>query len=614
MPPRRPSREAPVQVITLVVRPHLSGELLGHMLNLSNFECCTAGRLSTPCSHVRQLSTPCSHAVTSALFAQTFTMARGVRLRDEDEQAAAGHEKVAPETSRRLLRLESAACLKMAVPLALANLLDRSALWVTWALIGQHGGAEKLGPASLASTVNNVLGTSVSIGLSLAVQTLASQAAGAGDARALNLALQRALPISLVFSLPVTALLLSLGPLLRLLGRPEDVAACASAYAICILPVAVLTGAQRAMNAWLAALQITRPLLLINLGLLPLHVMLAYSLVYHTSMGFLGAGLSTSIQAFLRCCLTYGYIRLSPRCAHAWSGFKLSHALSGWGGYLKIALPGVLFLAEFWVGEFLVFTAALLPQPAVGLTALAVYQLTNGTCYQPPGGLRVAVSSRVGNALGGGRPLDAKRTYRVGLMLVTLWIAVPTIVLLGFPTAWASVFTDDVGVVALLCKLAPWLVLYVALDALLAIGAGALTGCGRQGVGGRLALVSYVAIGLPVALLLAFRTPLAVVGIAMGHTLGKLVMTASTAVVVARTEWKKESDGAIKRVQEVLLAAVDAEAKAKAKGAAAAAAAAAVSATADDGQHQQPAVPATPSQVELAAAPPEREAARRPAA
>ena len=492
-------------------------------------------------------------------------MGRILRLRDKDEaQEDECHAKVAAESkgSHRLLRREAAACLKLAVPLALANLLDRSALWVTWALIGQHGGAEKLGPASLASTVNNVLGTSVSIGLSLAVQTLASQAAGAGDARALNLALQRALPISLVFSLPVTALLLSLGPLLRLLGRPADVAASASAYALCILPVAVLTGAQRAMQAWLAALQITRPLLLINLGLLPLHALLAYALVYHTRMGYLGAGLSTSIQAFLRCCLTYGYIRGSPRCAHAWNGFRLSAALSGWGGYLKIALPGVLFLAEFWVGEFLVFTAALLPQPAVGLSALAVYQLTNGTCYQPPGGLRVAVSSRVGNALGAGRPLDAKRTYRVALALVCVWIAVPTAVLLGFPSAWAAIFTDDLGVTELLCTLSPWLVLYVALDAWLAIGAGALTGCGRQGVGGRLALMSYVAIGLPVALLLAFRTPLAAVGIVIGHTLGKLVMTAATAVVVARTEWSKESEGAIRRVQEVL-AADDGEAKDK---------------------------------------------------
>ena len=174
----------------------------------------------------------------------------------------------------RSFRAECCVLLKMGIPLALANLLDRSSLWVTSAFIGQHGGAAELGPASLASTVNNVLGTSVNIGLSLAVQTLASQAAGAGDAAALRRSLQRAYPISLLFSLPVMLLLLCLGPLLRLLGRPPEFANAAAAYGLCILPVATLVGAQRAMTVWLAALQITRPVLLINLVLVPLHALL----------------------------------------------------------------------------------------------------------------------------------------------------------------------------------------------------------------------------------------------------------------------------------------------------------------------------------------------------
>ena len=119
---------------------------------------------------------------------------RGVRLHDEDEVAKV---QASPYLS------ECNSLLKMAVPLAVANLMDRSALWVTWAFIGQHGGAAQLGPASLASTVNNVLGTSVNIGLSLAVQTLASQAAGAGDWKALSNSLQRQRSVLLALHLAV---------------------------------------------------------------------------------------------------------------------------------------------------------------------------------------------------------------------------------------------------------------------------------------------------------------------------------------------------------------------------------------------------------------------------
>ena len=65
-------------------------------------------------------------------------------------------------------------------------------------------------------------------------------------------------------------------------------------------------------------------------------------------------------------------------------------------------------------------------------------------------------------------------------------------------------------------------------------------------------MLSYVAIGLPLALALGFGTELAVVGIAMGHTLGKLVMTLATLTVVARTDWGEQSEKAIARVKQVL--------------------------------------------------------------
>ena len=448
-----------------------------------------------------------------------------------------------------LFRAECAALLGMGVPLALASMLDRSSLWVTTAFIGRHGGAAELGPASLASTVNNVLGTSVNIGLSLAVQTLASQAAGAGDDDALRKALQRSFPVNLLFSLPVMALLLLLEPLLIALGRPRAFASAAAAYGACILPVAPLVGAQRAMTSWLAALKITRPPLLINLALVPLHALLTYVLVERTPLGYLGAGVAQSAVSLARAAATYCYIRISPRCAHGWpDGLRVREACSGWAAYLRLALPGVLFLAEFWVGELLVFAAALLPQPAAVLSAFAIYQLTNATCYQPPGGLRVAVGARVGNALGAATPAAARRAWVGGLLLVGAWLGVPALLLGTLTRPWASLFTDDEAVAALLFALVPWLVVYVSLDALLAINAGALTGCGRQGVGGRLALLSYVAIGLPAALLLAFGTPLGAVGIAMGHTLGKLIMTASTGWAVARTDWRAQSAAAVERI------------------------------------------------------------------
>ena len=446
------------------------------------------------------------------------------------------------------VRAEARACFAMAWPLAASNLIERASVWVTWAMVGHAGGASKLGPASLASTVNNVLGVSVNIGLSLATSTLASQASGAGDSKALGSVLQRAFPVSVVFSLPAMLLLLFLGPLLTALGRSDEFAATAGSFALTLLPVSAITGCQRSMMSWLAAQKITRPLLYINLVLLPLHALACWGLVFHSRLGYLGAGYATTGLALLRAALSYAYIATAPQLKHAWRGFEMREALIGWGEYLALALPGVLMLCEFWIGELLMFSASLLPSPAVALAALAIYQLTNSSCYQLPSAVRVAVSSRVGRALGAGRPAAAPTTVRAGVAMVLCWVAIPSTAILSLTRSWAEIFTDDAHVSKLLTELAPWLVLYTSLDALLAIGAGALTGCGRQKIGGSLAVVCYAIVGCPVAIILGFACDGGAVGIAAGHTMGKLLMTVVTLMVVARTDWQAESARALARI------------------------------------------------------------------
>ncbi len=447
------------------------------------------------------------------------------------------------------LRAELWAIARFAGPLSLANLLDRATVWITWALIGQHGGAADLGPAALASTVNNVLGISVCIGLSLAASTLASQASGAGDWLALDRVLQRAVPISIVFSLPVALLLLGLGPLLLALGRPADFCSRAASFALTILPVTAATGVQRAMQAWLSALQITMPLLLINLTMLPLHAALTWALVNRTSLGFVGAGIATSAHAVVRCGATYAYIARSRRTAHAWRGFRLAEMARGWGEYLKLAIPGVLMLSEYWVGEGLTFAASMLPSPQVALSALAVTQLANVTSYQLPAALRMAVSSRVGRALGSGSPAAAVVTLRAGMVAALGYVVLPSAALLGLTDQWSDMFTADAEVRHLLLRMVGWLVAYISFAALLAIGAGALTGSGRQRIGGALSLLSCAGVGLPAALALCFGARRGVVGIIEGHTIGKITMTAATFAAVARTRWAAEAERAADRVR-----------------------------------------------------------------
>ena len=237
--------------------------------------------------------------------------------------------------------------MKIAVPMAFTQLLERSAFWITWSMVGQLG-ADFLGPVSLAASVLNVFGMAITIGLNIAVSTLASQAAGARDDLALGLVLQRAIPINAAFCLPVMLILLTLQPILLAFGMDEVFAHRAGSYAWCLLPTPILTGLLRAMQSWLASMGITRPQALVSLALLPCHALLCYLLIYKTPLGYRGAGVAMTLAMMTRVALLYGYIRHAPRCRRAYKGFDCANAFSGWASYLSLALPGVLILSEYW--------------------------------------------------------------------------------------------------------------------------------------------------------------------------------------------------------------------------------------------------------------------------
>ena len=90
--------------------------------------------------------------------------------------------------------------------------------------------------------------------------------------------------------------------------------------------------------------------------------------------------------------------------------------------------------------------------------------------------------------------------------------------------------------------------------------------------GGKLAVLSYVGLSLPLALALGFGASLASVGLMAGHVAGKVVHAMASLVLVGRTRWSDQSDRAIKRVHQLRASVGDAngggsaEAKATADG------------------------------------------------
>jgi len=309
-------------------------------------------------------------------------------------------------------------------------------------------------------------------------------------------------------------------------------------------------GIQRSVGMWLVAQNIVTPRLVVQLVAVPVHAALTCWLTFGTRLHYVGAGIAMSLSTFLQLLMMYGYLTCSPRCRATWPGFSRD-ALRDWQPYLQVALPGVFMNAEYFIGELLTFIASLLPSPDTCLSALSIYQLTQTTCYQIPSGIRMVVTTRVGNQLGAGDAGKAEAAQRVGLRLTLFWIVLPTALFLVCTRQWGLIFTTDADVLKLLGSLVYVMLAYSDADAMLAFYNGVLAACGQQKVSGRWAIRAYVLVGFPIAIALAFVAKLGTLGLVAGHTVGKVCHTLPCLLAVRRIDWPLESQRAIDRVQRI---------------------------------------------------------------
>lgn len=426
--------------------------------------------------------------------------------------------------------------------------LTRLVDWLRVSLTG-HMGKEYLAPVALASSLNDLVGSAVVQGFShSSVGTLASQACGMGSQEALALVLQRSLPLVWLFSLPAVGLLLLLGPICRAIHMNEAFAARAATYGLIIVPQSALQGVYRACTTWLTAQRIVGAVVAIPLVVAPIHAALLVALVELTPLSWLGTGVAQLVDALLQAALVLLYISYSPQTAASWHGLTWQ-AMHGWSELARLGMWGVCNNCEWLVGEALILSSGLLRQPEVSIAAMSIYQLTNVSIFSVSSALGMATAVRVGNAVGAGDIARAQRALQASLMILLVYVTLPAAALLGCTEMWARAATTDAAVLHTLRRLPLLLVTYSSADALLAVLNGTLVGSAKLAKSGRAAVVSYMFVGLPLALLLGFGPwQLGVVGLVFGHTTGKLIHLSANCFFVAHLSWATESEDAQTRV------------------------------------------------------------------
>ncbi|KAK0589924.1 hypothetical protein LWI29_020283 [Acer saccharum] len=412
-----------------------------------------------------------------------------------------------------------------------------------------HLGALELAGASIANVGIQGLSYGIMLGMASAVQTVCGQAYGAKKYSTMGIICQRAIILHLGAAILLTFLYWFSGAFLRAIGQSDSIAEQGQIFARGLIPQLYAFALSCPMQRFLQAQNIVNPLAYMAVGVLLVHLLLTWVVVFVLDYGLLGAALTLSFSWWLLVILNGLYIVLSPSCKETWTGLSI-RAFTGIWPYFKLtAASAVMLCLEIWYSQGLVLISGLLPNPTVSLDTITVcmsYQ-TWDLCFML--GLSAAASIRVSNELGAGHPRVTKFSVIVVNANSILISIIFSAIVLIFKVGLSKLFTSDAEVIEAVTNLAPLLAISIFLNGIQPILSGVAIGSGWQAIVAYVNIVTYYFIGLPIGCVLGFKTSLEVAGIWWGMIVGVTLQTLTLIFLTARTNWDVEVEKAIDRLK-----------------------------------------------------------------
>ena len=427
----------------------------------------------------------------------------------------------------QIWRKELISALKLSLPMAGAQLAQVSLSFIDALMCGRLG-ASALAGAGLGTAAFAMILLPL-LGIINAVSPLVAQAHGAEDPEGVRQNMRQTLILACGLGL-IGILLLSWTPaLLRWMEQPPELIAIAKSYLDAarwsLLPAFLVAG----LRGTLDALSRPRIGLLVSLSAIGINIVCNWAFMFghlgFPDLGVAGTGWATTLVNLWMLLLLICYLDLDP-------SLKTRHLLRGkWRietayctEILRIGTP-ICFgiMAEVWLFCGLSFLMGKL-----GSTALAAHQIAlnlSSLTFMFALGISNASTVRVGQALGKGDPVAARRAGATGMLLgmaimstagLSFWLA---------PRLYISAFLDlndpanaaVIGLAILLLRLAT---LFQIFDALQVTSQGALRGLKDTFIPMLIGFACYWLIGFGGGVVLAFQFKMGATGLWWGLILG----------------------------------------------------------------------------------------------
>ncbi|MBW4023687.1 MAG: MATE family efflux transporter [Proteobacteria bacterium] len=431
---------------------------------------------------------------------------------------------------RPVLR-EVQALVPLALPLILGQLFGIGTD-VIISIVAGHIGADVMAAVALGSSLWIVVFMAV-VGLMMSLQPAVSTLDGAGRGHEAGHLLAQGLMLGLLAGTLAGLLLALAGPAFaRETGMPRAILSGVDAFlhgAAWSLPALGVLAACRGVSE---GLSMTRPTMICGgLGLIALGPS-AYGLMHGIVLpamgpmggfGAEGAGFAIAVIFWLQAVAYLGWIRMSGRYpADAWRGRAWAPDLRVLARLVRVGAP----IAVTIVLEVCMFSVATLMAGRFGAVAVAGHQvalMTSAVFFMVPLGLSLAVTVRVGRAVGQRDPVAVRRAGLAGFTVMLVAQGISAVAMFSASGTIAGLFTQVPPVVTLASTLLTIAAFFQFADGTQCVAMAALRGLQDTRVPMLLAMLSYWLLGVPLGAWLAFDRGFGVPGIWIGLMAGLTV-------------------------------------------------------------------------------------------
>ncbi|KAG0472926.1 hypothetical protein HPP92_014783 [Vanilla planifolia] len=336
-------------------------------------------------------------------------------------------------------------------------------------------------------------------------------------------------------------------PVLKLIGQDPKIADAAGGFTIRIIPQIFALAINFPAQKFLQAQSKVSVLAWIGFAAVILHVGLLYLFIDGFGWGITGAAAAYDTSQWFVAIAQLVYV--VRWCRNGWTGLSWS-AFSDLWAFVKLSLASALMLClEIWYMMVLVVLTGHLHNAEIAIGSISICMNINGWEGMIFIGINAAISVRVSNELGSGRPRATKHAVAVVLATSLVIGLICMVLILVTRNDFPVIFTRDEEMQRAVSKIAHLLSVTMVLNSIQPVISGVAVGGGWQSLVAYINLACYYVFGLPLGFFLGYGFHLGVQGIWIGMLVGTALQTSILCYAVYKTNWTKEAAQACERVR-----------------------------------------------------------------